>query len=165
MHTCKTAPRIEQSHKHYTCSISHNARFRTEICTFLFWMLHCEIWDPYIVGFVNLHLFHIPQCAIQNITYCVSLIHTMIYVRQSNFRQIKICTCIFDWPFSMSPILWPASNSCASLVVSPINKALSDLVEVSVLKVTSQWIDLGFTNVGSFRLCIKYEMSLVKTRH
>ena len=36
-----------------TCSISHNAPFRTEMCTFLFWMDHCRIWDRSIVGFVN----------------------------------------------------------------------------------------------------------------
>ena len=32
-----------------TCPISHNAPFRTEICTFLFWMVHCgtlqDLWD------------------------------------------------------------------------------------------------------------------------
>ena len=37
----------------FTCSISHNAPFRTEMCTFLFWMEHCGIWDRCILGFVN----------------------------------------------------------------------------------------------------------------
>ena len=37
-----------------TCSISHNTPFRTEMCTFLFWMVHCGIWNRCIVGFVNL---------------------------------------------------------------------------------------------------------------
>ena len=36
------------------CPISHNAPFRTEMCTFLFRMVHCGIWDRYIVVFVNL---------------------------------------------------------------------------------------------------------------
>ena len=35
------------------CSISHNAPFRTEMCTFLFWMEHCGIWSRCILGFVN----------------------------------------------------------------------------------------------------------------
>ena len=35
-------------------SISHNAPFRTEMCTFLFWMVHCRIWNRCIVGFVKL---------------------------------------------------------------------------------------------------------------
>ena len=35
-------------------SISHNAPFRTEMCTFLFWMEHCEIWNRCILGFVKL---------------------------------------------------------------------------------------------------------------
>ena len=37
-----------------TCSISHNAPSRTEICTFLLWMGHCEIWNRCILGFVRL---------------------------------------------------------------------------------------------------------------
>ena len=36
------------------CPISHNKPFRTEMCTFLFWMVYCEIWDRCIMGFVNL---------------------------------------------------------------------------------------------------------------
>ena len=34
------------------CFISHNAPLRTEICTFLFWMMHCGIWNWCIVGFL-----------------------------------------------------------------------------------------------------------------
>ena len=37
-----------------TCHISHNATFRTELCTFLFWMVQCVIWDRCIMGFVRL---------------------------------------------------------------------------------------------------------------
>ena len=37
-----------------TCSISHNAPFRTEMCTFLFWMERCGIWNRCILGFVKL---------------------------------------------------------------------------------------------------------------
>ena len=33
--------------------ISHNAPFRTEMDTFLFWMVHCGIWDWCIVGFAQ----------------------------------------------------------------------------------------------------------------
>ena len=40
------------------CPISHNAPFRTEMCTFLFWMVHCGIWDKCIVGFVSLAFSH-----------------------------------------------------------------------------------------------------------
>ena len=40
-----------------TCSISHNAPFRTEMCTFLFWMEHCGIWNRCILGFVKLVYF------------------------------------------------------------------------------------------------------------
>ena len=36
-----------------TCFISHNTPFRTEMCTFLFWMENCGIWNMCILGFVN----------------------------------------------------------------------------------------------------------------
>ena len=39
---------------HCSCPISDAALFRTEICTFLFWMVHCGICDRCIVGFENL---------------------------------------------------------------------------------------------------------------
>ena len=34
-------------------SITHNAPFRTEMCTFLFWMVHYGIWNRCVVGVVN----------------------------------------------------------------------------------------------------------------
>ena len=37
-----------------TCPISHNAPFRTEMCTFLFWMVNCGIWNRCIVGSMRL---------------------------------------------------------------------------------------------------------------
>ena len=36
-----------------TCPISYNAPFRTEMCTFRFWMVHCGIWNRCIMGFAN----------------------------------------------------------------------------------------------------------------
>ena len=36
-----------------TCPISNNALFRTEMGTFLFWMVHCGIWDRCTLGFVR----------------------------------------------------------------------------------------------------------------
>ena len=36
-----------------TSSISHNALFRTEMWTFLFWIEHCGIWNRCILRFVN----------------------------------------------------------------------------------------------------------------
>ena len=33
------------------CSIPHNAPFRTEMCTFMFWMEQCGIWKRCILGF------------------------------------------------------------------------------------------------------------------
>ena len=36
-----------------TCSRSQNALFTTEMCTLLFWMEHCGIWNRSILRFVN----------------------------------------------------------------------------------------------------------------
>ena len=44
-------------------SISLKAPFRTEMCTFLFWMMHCGIWNRCIMGFVKLvHHINVKQC-------------------------------------------------------------------------------------------------------
>ena len=37
-----------------TCSISRNASFGTDQCTVLFWMVHCELCNKCIVGFMRL---------------------------------------------------------------------------------------------------------------
>ena len=54
-----------------TCSISQNAPFRTEMCTFLFWMEHSGIWNRCILGFVKLvhcpSALHIPVCTNQTL--------------------------------------------------------------------------------------------------
>ena len=44
-----------------TCSISHNI---TEMCTFLFWMVHCGIRHKWVLGFVRL-------------VYCRSFTHNL----------------------------------------------------------------------------------------
>ena len=36
------------------CPISHKVQFRTEMWTFLFWMMHCGLWDRCMVEFVRL---------------------------------------------------------------------------------------------------------------
>ena len=46
--------RIKSQIPECTCTISHNVPFRTEMCTFLFWMEHCRIWNRCILGFVKL---------------------------------------------------------------------------------------------------------------
>ena len=53
-----------------TCTISHNDPFRTEMCTFLFWVEHCGIWNMCILGFVfgtmRTFLFWMEHCGIWN---------------------------------------------------------------------------------------------------
>ena len=45
-----------------TSSISHNAPFRTEMCTFLFWMVHCGIWENVHCGICEIGLLSFPHC-------------------------------------------------------------------------------------------------------
>ena len=47
---------IVQYHKSHNAPfpIFHNSPFSTEICTILFWMVYCGVWDRCIEGFVNL---------------------------------------------------------------------------------------------------------------
>ena len=45
-----------------TCSISHNTPFKTEMCTFLFWVVHCGIWNRCPVEFV--YQFHSTCCSL-----------------------------------------------------------------------------------------------------
>ena len=50
---CHNTPfRTENVNK--SCPISHKAPFRIEMCTFLFWMMYCGIWDKCLVGPVRL---------------------------------------------------------------------------------------------------------------
>ena len=64
-----------------TCPTSHNALFRTEMCTFLFWMVYCGIWDWWVGGFFRsvyfwfpYHNLYCPEIIIGNIwTYLHSL--------------------------------------------------------------------------------------------
>ena len=58
---------IDQSHKSHNALhdlISPNTPFRTEIYTFLFWMVHWGIWDKCIGGFVNLVYCCNIQCTV-----------------------------------------------------------------------------------------------------
>ena len=45
-----------------TFFISHNAPFKTEMCIFLFWMVHCGIWNRCIAGFVKLVYYLLSKC-------------------------------------------------------------------------------------------------------
>ena len=65
-----------------SCSISHNAPFRTEMYTFLFWMEHCGIWNRCILGFVNqVNWTDLGQDVLYdmgNSTFCLNLLYRNI---------------------------------------------------------------------------------------
>ena len=76
-----------------TCFMSHNAQFRTEMYTFLFWMKHSGIWNRCILGFGN-------------------------YCQFSNIRRILVGNLIVDHSnvVGASPVdAAPTSSSCLDL--------------------------------------------------
>ena len=62
---------------------NHNALFRTAMCTFLFWMVHCGIWKRCIMWFVDvvcyLSLPPIPASGTQVLMWCKKPIFTCIH--------------------------------------------------------------------------------------
>ena len=54
-----------------TSYTSHNTPFRTEICTFLFWMEHFGIWNRCILGFVKLVYCFAPILTFGHTIYIV----------------------------------------------------------------------------------------------
>ena len=54
-----------------TGPISHNVPFRTDMCTFPFWMVYCGTWDRCIVGFVKLFYWAVfPPSKIRRVVVC-----------------------------------------------------------------------------------------------
>ena len=101
---------ISQIHQ-CTCPISRNGPFRTEMCTFLFWMVHCRVWD--IVGFVNLVYWNTPDLAIHSwslmtttkclcskvlLNGCTSIYHFNTCIFAVPFYEYHICTECFLYP-------------------------------------------------------------------
>ena len=87
-----------------TCPISHNTPFRTEMCTFLFWMVYCGIWDRCIVGFVRLVnlsclIGHIPEY-IYTVLVCVDLY-------QYPIREYSLIGyCLYWWRHTSSSMIY-----------------------------------------------------------
>ena len=77
---------IDLIHKSHNAFVSsHNAPFRTEICTFLFRMVNCGIWNRCIVRFVIL--------AYSNLIKMIHLFH-WDSIRVNNLPQIFVLTII-----------------------------------------------------------------------
>ena len=67
-----------------TCSISDNAPFRTEMCTFLFWMEHCQIWS---------------RCILQDL-WNLSIMLRILCLSYKGYFLFKTFLCIFSFPSS-----------------------------------------------------------------
>ena len=89
-----------------TCSISHNSPFRTEMCTFLFWMGHCGTWNWCILGFVKLFYLTLgnkqPCCS----SLCVP---PLLFFFQTQSPQVVFVV-------SSSPMEAPISEKKAKII-------------------------------------------------
>ena len=70
-----------------TSSTYHNAPFKTEMCTFLFWMEHCGIWNRRILGFVKL-VYWVP---IIQWYYCSALVVKLWHSLVQHFAPLFSC--------------------------------------------------------------------------
>ena len=91
-----------------TCSISHNALFKAEMCTFLFWIVHCGIWNRCILGFVKLVIS--DESAPQHGT---SHVHTAWYTSGLDpliYSRVYLVPCIY----------WFSSNTTCFIFYAPL---------------------------------------------
>ena len=82
-----------------TCLISHNVPFKTDMCSFLFWMEHYGMWNTCILGFVKL-VYSLKCTWISGNTRVLVLQMSwpiVIFCRQSDeLRQALLCgNCCF----------------------------------------------------------------------
>ena len=130
----KTSPSVVQcniighgSHKSQnadcTCSIFHNASFRTEMCTFLFWMLHCGIWDRCILGFVNIQVnCNANSWKASSVSLYIYLFHKDIQYIPRNMHTDFALLCfvvVIHWlifPYPSGLLHW----HCGNLTIAPV---------------------------------------------
>ena len=82
-----------------TCSISHNAGFRTELCTFLFWIEHCGIWNR-ICEIGLLEVMPYTQLAVPQPPgwHCVAVFGSVTKWRA---RVTAMCCVSTGWRFTL----------------------------------------------------------------
>ena len=130
---------IKFTNPHCISPISNNAPFRTEMCTFLFWMVHCGIWEKCIVGFVR--LVYWPQ---RTDYFLPSMINNFNYP-PPYWEMIKNTEKIFAFPKtdlaqgSIGSLTVPLSKYITSLTVRRWTK--SPLVQVIKAQVQSYYLD------------------------
>ena len=68
-------------------SISHNAPLRTKMCTFLFWMEHCGIWNRCILGYVKLvYSCYLPEYRSRTLKSLSNTDHSILYRSRADSR-------------------------------------------------------------------------------
>ena len=107
-----------------TCYVSHNAPFRTEMCTFLFWMEHCGIWNRCILGFVKMVYFAL------GITFCVIREKTSHITNFVTLGGKLLKTELFQIQLSSSLI---SGNTGISLGMHPANERRHYNVTMSLI--------------------------------
>ena len=80
---------------------THNALFRTAMCTFLFWMVHCGIWKRCIMWFVDVVYYFslppIPASGTQVLIWCKKPIFTCLHddmVHVITLKRLNQGSCV-----------------------------------------------------------------------
>ena len=107
------------------CPISHNTTIRKGMCTFLFWMVHCGIWDMCIAGFERL-----VYCEICGV--CLLFVHLCFFygegckgfIRLFYAISLTVWYTVDDIPGKLPQIRFCVSGSKE---IASIMEALSDI--------------------------------------
>ena len=83
--------------------ISHNAPFRTEMCTFLFWMVHCGIWKKCIMGFMIFGILALYTTSVFNNTCAIKykseiwLAGLCLFLYSTPWIHIRLCAVSYQY--------------------------------------------------------------------
>ena len=124
--------------------MSHNAPFRTEMCTFLFWMEQCGLWNRCILGFVKLLYFH--------------QLKDLIKMIWTNPPLLYLPTEIKSWC-----VKWPSSSRIACVNdMRELAVFILGFFRLSPTRQSSQWIDKSQWSVIIIRFDLKYSQAILK---
>ena len=164
-----------------TCPISHNAPFRTERCTFLFWMVHCGIWDRCIVGFVNLVYCIIASCQLNHLPWwhksvsvnCISIvISNGLYTCSLPSHYLHKWRLIINWDHR-NKLQWN-SNQSTNLFVCENAFANAVCEMAAILSRGKSWVTMsrvelsnheGYGKNQHVQSTTKHKMCIILQQH
>ena len=125
-----------------SCSISHNAPFRTEMLTFLFSMDHCGIWNRCILGIV----YSGHCCVTPPRNMCISLKSGLLHCPLlffSHINDLPYTTISFSVLFTIAIIVYVCTNMRdRSIHLSSVPKYYCGTAHFSRIETAIMWCNL-----------------------